>query len=253
MIKEKIIDLTDYFKGYFAQFGFVPANRNGDPYYRKGKQYYKAVSGNKLKEIDTVNSNFITKHYQVSGASLNQYTRNGKFKNCFQDESGRWHYDSGEVSDKLTERDPIPERGRYFVIPGRYPYFYNPDEDIVINAVRGSIIPPQIVAHGYLQYNMSVDGEDKSLLGHQIVAMVMLANPRGCDSVHHCNGIRKDNRPENLLWCFWQTEHRQLDKMSKAVRDYPQNDKLREQYQAEIERIRQLNEDALTKQTEATV
>lgn len=249
-IKNSEVNLSEYFKTVFAKFGIVPANSSGDPYYRKGKQFYEAVSGNKLKEIDTVNANYITKHFQVSGASLNQYTRNGKFKNCFQDAAGRWHYDLNEVSEKLAEREAILEYGRYFVIPGRFPYMFNPDLNIVINATKGSIIPPQVVAHNYLQYNMSIDGEDKSLLGHQIVVMTMFQNPRGCDSIHHVNGIRWDNRPENLLLCMWNMdEHRKLDKMRKAIDINPNNKHLKEQYDAEIERIRQLNEDALTEVT----
>ena len=54
---------------------------------------------------------------------------------------------------------------------------------------------------GYLQINLRKDGKVKNLLIHRLVAIAFIPNPKNYTQVNHKNGIKTDNRLENLEWC----------------------------------------------------
>ena len=61
--------------------------------------------------------------------------------------------------------------------------------------------PAQIGKDGYKFVYLTVDGRSKRFYVHRIVAEAFLPNPNRLPFVNHLNGIKFDNRPENLEWC----------------------------------------------------
>ncbi len=53
---------------------------------------------------------------------------------------------------------------------------------------------------GYLSISLCKDGINKSFILHRIVAIAFLPNPECLPQVNHKNGIKHDNRIENLEW-----------------------------------------------------
>lgn len=54
---------------------------------------------------------------------------------------------------------------------------------------------------GYVRYGIIIDGKVCSKLGHQLVAITFLGpQPSPYHIVNHKNGVKNDNRVENLEW-----------------------------------------------------
>lgn len=54
---------------------------------------------------------------------------------------------------------------------------------------------------GYLRVNLTKDGKHKKWPVHRLVATAFIFNPKNRSINNHFNGIRDDNRIENLEWC----------------------------------------------------
>ena len=59
---------------------------------------------------------------------------------------------------------------------------------------------PNTDKYGYLYFVVSINGERKTLKSHRLVAESFIPNPDSKPTVNHKNGIRTDNRIENLEW-----------------------------------------------------
>lgn len=57
--------------------------------------------------------------------------------------------------------------------------------------------------NGYVYFRLSKNNKKKRFLGHRLVAEYFLPNPDKLPVVNHKNGIKKDNRIENLEWCSY--------------------------------------------------
>jgi hypothetical protein len=89
----------------------------------------------------------------------------------------------------------ISSLGRIRTIP------HNVDHGKRTRVVSKRILKIGVKSNGYQHIKIYKDTKQYTYYIHRLVAMAFLSNPNGWSDVNHKNGIKSDNRVENLEWC----------------------------------------------------
>lgn len=65
-------------------------------------------------------------------------------------------------------------------------------------------LTPTLTPDGYYRLSVRREGIKKNRTIHQLVAIAFIPNPNNYNQINHKNGIKTDNRVENLEWCSTQ-------------------------------------------------
>lgn len=65
------------------------------------------------------------------------------------------------------------------------------------NLITGKTLQGTIL-NTYRSFNLHIDGHQQNIAGHHLVALMFLDNPTNKPYVDHINGVKNDNRLENL-------------------------------------------------------
>lgn len=91
-------------------------------------------------------------------------------------------------------------------IPGYEGYYQVSDTGLIKRIAekppnrRNKILSPGLKENGYLFLILHKDGKERAMYVHRLVTMAFLGDPGSMD-VNHKNGVRTDNRLDNLEYC----------------------------------------------------
>lgn len=103
-----------------------------------------------------------------------------------------------------------------------FPKQYMVCDDGSVYSIRSKkIIKPNHDKHGYLYYVLCVGSVRKTVKAHRLVASAFIPNPDEKPTVNHRNGIRDDNRAENLEWAT--NKEQMSDPLTKVHLDAAHN------------------------------
>ena len=87
-------------------------------------------------------------------------------------------------------------------VPQVYMYHYHVYVDgRVYSSTSKRFLKELKTPNGYRHVVLSCSGLKTRLSVHWLVAKCFLANPNNLQSINHKNGVKSDNRAENLEWC----------------------------------------------------
>lgn len=85
-----------------------------------------------------------------------------------------------------------------------YEGFYSINQKGEIFSIRNNRIIKPFLGKGkrtYYRIELNVKGKAKKYFVHQLIAKVFIPNVENKPFINHINGIKTDNRIENLEWC----------------------------------------------------
>lgn len=135
---------------------------------------------------------------------INRNKKDNKIQNlewATPSENNYHRYSTSQYRNLSDTMVSLPELSRFKQIEG-YENYYISKNGEVYNAKRNKFLTGSPNPKGHYQVGLLAKsgGYQKQLLIHRLVALHFLDNPENKSQVNHINGIKSDNKLDNLEW-----------------------------------------------------
>ena len=132
---------------------------------------------------------------QILGIATNTITRNINSEHLYK---GQYSFKLVPYADVAVNLLDKSHRWKPTYI---FPNDYLISDDGQLYSIRSNkVLRYRIDPDGYAYYVLCVSGERHTIKAHRLVGMAFIPNPSNKPALDHINGIRTDNRVDNLRW-----------------------------------------------------
>ena len=103
------------------------------------------------------------------------------------------------MSSNILYKGEIMEK--IIIYKGKETNYTVSEEGKIFNTKTKRELKGTLARNEYPSVQLRIDGKAISFMVHRLVAEAFCENPNGYTMINHKNGIRDDNRVENLRWC----------------------------------------------------
>lgn len=119
-------------------------------------------------------------------------------------------------------------------------YFVSDDGVVKSMKFNKSIIMKQKLDKGYYRINLCHKGKKIMFNTHRLVLEAFTSNPLNLPQVNHINGIKTDNRVENLEWCEASFNQKHAYRLGLSLPNNGEKHGMHKLTDKEVQEIREL-------------